>query len=1041
MALLGYLAAVRRAVARKTLVTLFWPDESADTGQANLRRELHNLGQILPGCWQIDSTVVQFIPDADTQVDIDTLSRLSRDEQWSAAAGWVGGEFLEGVSLADNPDFEAWLLGEQENRRQTAEQVLLQAALGEMRRGNDAEARRFLHRLLQFTPWHEKGHRLMMGLLARGGQFTAALKQYQQCRAILAAELDVTPSAVTTALYERIKTALAMPPPNLPPSVTPFIGRETEIAALQRLLTDPDCRLLTLTGVGGIGKSRLALQSARAAADDDSRLFLHGVAYASLAGVDAQDLIRAVGDGLGLAFSGPEPVERQLLHYLRELEILLLLDNYEHLLPDTTLLATVLERTSSVKLLVTSRERLKLREEWVFEVGGLPYPEQAIDDPEASDDLDYDAVSLFAACARRGQRSFSLAQSGREAAAISRLVQGMPLALELSAARLQALSPAVLLAELGRDGDSSRDNLDGGRDSSLDVLTADAGNAPPRHAGLRVVFDVSWAGLTAAEQSVLGRLSLFRGGFPYAAAEAVAGATRPILTALTDKSLIRLLPSGRYEIHELLRQYAAARLADDPARDEAARERYAIYYGAFLRQREERLLETDQEATLDEMTPEMDNVRLAWRWLIHHERLDILDEALWTLAFYYQFRGQIVEGMALVDETLTGIAPPDDREPRRARLHVRLYVFRAKFLMLQGRVAESRDLMKQILPQLRRWGMPKDVILGLWVLGHTMGWLGDSDWSTPFREGLALARASGPRWLKSFMASRVVDFLTFYSSDPLSVAAESRELLSEATAIAENLNNPYLLINTHLVDGNMGKIHGDYQRAEQAYEQALGQTKRINHLWLMAMTYRDLGTVNHLQGELGRAGQYYEEMRHLARRMGARSMEANLLGIIGQLARAEGELDRALEHFQAGLTLVQELGVSYEASWLLCFIGHTLLAKNRVGMAAPYLHKSLPDMDDDTDPELAGMVLAGVAGVLAGRGQPKDAARLAGAAQDRLNVLSRRLTPADLADWERIQAEVRGQLDEEVFASAWAEGQAMTIAEAARLSLSLMGDD
>ncbi len=212
MALLGYLAAERRAVARKTLEALFWPDATTDAGHANLRRELHNLGQILPGCWRIDSAAVQFAPGAETQVDIYTLRRLIDAEQWPEATAWLGGEFLEGMLLDDNPEFETWLLGERERRRQTAEQVLLRAAQAEIERGDAKAALRYLRRLLRFAPWDEEAHRQIMRLLAQSGRFGDALKQYEQCRATLAAELDVAPAPATQALYERIKTAQALPP-------------------------------------------------------------------------------------------------------------------------------------------------------------------------------------------------------------------------------------------------------------------------------------------------------------------------------------------------------------------------------------------------------------------------------------------------------------------------------------------------------------------------------------------------------------------------------------------------------------------------------------------------------------------------------------------------------------------------------------------------------------------------------------------------------------------------------------------------------------
>ena len=285
MALLGYLAAERRAVARNTLVALFWPDDSDAAGLANLRRELHNLGQILPGCWQLDAHGVHFVPGAETQVDIDDLRCLVEDKKWPDAAAMLDGEFLEGVLLDDNAEFEAWLLGEQERRRQTAEQVLMQAARGEIQRGNAEAALGFLHRLLRFAPWNEEAHRWTMLLLAQDGRFADALRQYEQCRRLLRDELGVEPSAQTRELYEQLargelpsiaeaqETAFRFaaelddtPAPGAPPfkglqsfeeaDADLFVGREQLTTRLAGRLLESN-GLIVVVGASGSGKSSL----------------------------------------------------------------------------------------------------------------------------------------------------------------------------------------------------------------------------------------------------------------------------------------------------------------------------------------------------------------------------------------------------------------------------------------------------------------------------------------------------------------------------------------------------------------------------------------------------------------------------------------------------------------------------------------------------------------------------------------------------------------------------------------------------------------
>jgi tetratricopeptide (TPR) repeat protein len=357
------------------------------------------------------------------------------------------------------------------------------------------------------------------------------------------------------------------------------------------------------------------------------------------------------------------------------------------------------------------------------------------------------------------------------------------------------------------------------------------------------------------------------------------------------------------------------------------------------------------------------------------------------------------------------------------------------FMMFRGRLMEARDLMEQALPQLRRWGTALDVSWGLWILGQNTGWLGDQGWTSNFKEGLAIAYTSGHRWMEAFVAARMADFLAFYSNDPQVIAENWDQLMAEATVIAEELDNPFLLINVFLVKGNREQFQGHYERAEPYYERALAETRRINHLWLMSMAYRDSGRTTYQLGNFSLARKYYEEMRLLVRRMGARSMEAHLLIFMGNLARAEGEVARALEYFRAGLDLMEETGAATELYWCYSYLGHTLLAQHQVEQAAINLNQCLLGINSNTDRNLVGMALAGVSGVLAARGRAKDAARLAGAARVQFLAIPRRLDPVDRGDWERIQAEVRAQLDEASFASAWAEGQAMSPEQAIAYAL------
>jgi predicted ATPase len=415
-------------------------------------------------------------------------------------------------------------------------------------------------------------------------------------------------------------------------AATPFVGREVELAELAERLARADVRLITLVGPGGIGKTRLALQTAMG----HQTVFADGVAFVALAGVTAPHLIvPAMADALGIAITANTGPDAQLFAALHTREMLLVLDNVEQLLAGIDVMAELLAQAPGIKLLVTSRERLNLQEEWVFDLHGLPVPRS---DPARGEDLEENAsAALFLLHARRTRSDFTLTPADAAALRrICRLVEGMPLALELAASWVRLLSCPEIADEIAR---------------SLDFLSAARRNAPDRHRSIRAIFAHSWALLTPLEQQTLARLAVFRGGFDREAAEQVADADLPLLSALVDKSLVRRAPSHRYELHELIRQFAWEKLQ---ACGELAhiQHLHLVHFLALAESAEPQLNERDQVKWLRRLDLEADNLRAAFDavWaLADYGRGMRLAAALWR---YWLIHGALAEGRRHVEALL-----------------------------------------------------------------------------------------------------------------------------------------------------------------------------------------------------------------------------------------------------------------------------------------------------------------------------------------------------------------------------------------------------
>ncbi len=504
---------------------------------------------------------------------------------------------------------------------------------------------------------------------------------------------------------------------NLPVLATPFVGRTKDTEAIKGRLNDPSCRLLTLVGPGGTGKTRLSLHILQQTAEDENPLYKDGVYFIPLQSLcAANQIITAIAEELGFSFFQGENPQRQLLSHLQNKQLVLLLDNLEHLLDGVEIISTILAHAPGVKILATSREALNLQEEWLFTVGGMGIP--TADDIETFES--FSAVRLFIQSARRVHPGFSVANERAGIVRICSLVGGMPLGLELAAAWVRALSCDEIANEIA---------------NNLNILETSARNMPERHRTMRGVLAQSWALLTDEEQQVMIRLAVFQGGFAREAAEAVAGASLRVLTALVDKSWLRWNSDDRrYDLHELLRQYAEEQLIAAEL-VETARQAHATFYAGWMQKREGEIKFQRQDAALDDIECDFANVRLAWRWAIESRSSSLINPMVEALNFFCDMRARFDEGLELFQAAGNRFAYLEDSENKLTYYRLRLRCSRM-FQNAQTYVfQELNDLLAElqsILKALEAFNCPMETAFAIYQIGFVQSFRSTNEVSSPY---------------------------------------------------------------------------------------------------------------------------------------------------------------------------------------------------------------------------------------------------------------------------------------------------------------------
>lgn len=754
------------------------------------------------------------------------------------------------------------------------------------------------------------------------------------------------------------------PAHNLPVQTTPFIGRAEQIIDLRQLLEDERVRLVTILAPGGMGKTRLALQSARSQLPH----YTDGVYFVDLTPLGSSErqpdtsgthltngdfvqnlIISAVAQAIGFQLQmGQRSQKQQLLDYLAHKHMLLLMDNFEHLLDGAILVAELLQHAPQIKILVTSRERLNLVGETLFILSGMALP-------DGDEVADSESAQLFIQAARRVQPDFTVTEANLDAVArICHLTEGMPLGLLLAASWLDVLSPAEIAAEI---------------QANINFLDTEMRDIPDRQRSIRAVFESAWERLAQPEQEIFMRLSVFRGGFTREAAETIASASPRGLKKLVSKSLIAQSTDGLYRLHRLLGQYAAEKLAQTPYADHV-QQQHRLYYAQFASRWGRALREGQQLEGLHQLENALENIFAAFYSAAQAGDAAAINDLI-EMWYFFDIRCLWQEGIDLFEIAASSINDPV--------ICAKIAAQESMFTFRLGQAEKTKRLAEESYAVLKDADVGVELAVPLNTLGVIAFSYGDLDQAARyFKEAAALAETY---------------------NDPCRLAIE----LGNLSIIVEN--------------------HGDLDQAYELLQRQLALAIPINDYMNIAMAYLNLADVSIQMKRYVDADTYCEKCIEVAGRIGQRQLVTAAISLIGQIAYLQEHYDEAYKLLLRSLERNRQQGNMQHLVRNLGHLGHISVIRNNLSQAADYYHEALllASKTGFTDDVL--LIMPYVAEYFAQRGDVTRAVEIVSFVEGHEATRhDKRVEARTMLD------QFRSQLSAEAFATAQSRGQKTDLA-------------